>query len=206
VTNPPEFKLSPCPFCGGAPNSGPWADVAEAYPDAMAIECSSDLHDCPINPSACGYTPGQTIAAWNRRASPSPPSEPDGEFRLQRRGLCRCNLEVDSECDACLSWKSALATRPAAPDGEVSEAMVEAGLAAARDASDARLPRYKVVRAIIEAARIAPVALSSEERIALEYAEQRWSGSTKSADHEMATILCALVRRLTTNEPKGNDR
>jgi hypothetical protein len=189
VTNPPEFKL----------DAGRW-QMVPVQPTLQMCEAMGLKWESPWD----GGFPKLWVAAL--AASPSPPSEPDGEFRLQRRGLCRCNLEVDSECDACLSWKSALATRPAAPDGEVSEAMVEAGLAAARDASDARLPRYKVVRAIIEAARIAPVALSSEERIALEYAEQRWSGSTKSADHEMATILCALVRRLTTNEPKGNDR
>lgn len=34
----------------------------------------------------------------------------------------------------------------------VTDDMVEAGLSAARDASEARLPRYSVVRAILEAA------------------------------------------------------
>jgi hypothetical protein len=193
VTNPSEFKL----------DAGRW-QMVPVQPTLQMCEAMGLKWESPWD----GGFPKLWVAAL--AASPSPPSEPDGDdlgahlSQLAEAFGHKPTIVLSRHTFARI--RAALATRPAAPDGEVSEAMVEAGLAAARDASDARLPRYKVVRAIIEAARIAPVALSSEERIALEYAEQRWSGSTKSADHEMATILCALVRRLTTNEPKGNDR
>ncbi len=61
--------LLPCPFCGKKPNIGQWgAQDLTAWPDATAIECSSDLHDCPVNPSVTGYTRAEAIAAWNTRA------------------------------------------------------------------------------------------------------------------------------------------
>ncbi len=60
--------LLPCPWCGKKPNIGQWgAQDLTAWPDATAIECSSDLHDCPVNPSVTGYTRAEAIAAWNTR-------------------------------------------------------------------------------------------------------------------------------------------
>lgn len=47
-----------------------------------------------------------------------------------------------------------LYTRPNADARAITDAMVERGLQAAQRASDARLPRYKTVRAILEAALV----------------------------------------------------
>lgn len=61
-------ELMPCPFCGAEPMIGQWKQgVSEQWPDATAIECGSDLGDCPVNPSYCCYTREETIAAWNTR-------------------------------------------------------------------------------------------------------------------------------------------
>jgi hypothetical protein len=63
-------ELKGCPWCGKEPNIGPWgAQDLTAWPDATAIECSSDLHDCPVNPSVTGYTRAEAITAWNHRHS-----------------------------------------------------------------------------------------------------------------------------------------
>lgn len=63
-----DVELRPCPWCGKGPNIGPWgAQDLNAWPGATAIECSSDLHDCPVNPSVTGYTRAEAITAWNTR-------------------------------------------------------------------------------------------------------------------------------------------
>lgn len=61
-------ELKECPWCGKEPNIGPWgAQDLNAWPGATAIECSSDLHDCPVNPSVTGYTRAEAITTWNTR-------------------------------------------------------------------------------------------------------------------------------------------
>jgi hypothetical protein len=66
-----SLNLRACPFCGATPNIGAWAAASEVWPNATAVECSSGLDDCPVNPCADGYDREAAIAAWNRR-TPQP--------------------------------------------------------------------------------------------------------------------------------------
>ena len=60
-----------CPWCGHHPTIGAWGQQdLVSWPGATAIECSSDLHDCPVNPCVTGYTRDEAIVAWNRRTPP----------------------------------------------------------------------------------------------------------------------------------------
>ena len=62
-------ELLSCPFCGAVPIIGLWDEaVQKGHEYATAIQCSSDLFDCPVNPSVCDYSREEAIAAWNRRA------------------------------------------------------------------------------------------------------------------------------------------
>lgn len=71
TTQPSDWavELLPCPFCGEPPMIGPWkGQDLEAWPYATAIQCSSDLFACPVNPSTTAYTFKEAVADWNRRA------------------------------------------------------------------------------------------------------------------------------------------
>lgn len=65
-------ELLPCPFCGEEPSQGPWKNAVSIHtPDAWAIECSSEPHKCPIQPSIADFEKRHAIAAWNTRAAPA---------------------------------------------------------------------------------------------------------------------------------------
>lgn len=72
------IELKPCPFCGEKPESGPWDD------HGFAIQCSSNLSKCPINPACSGYDHQATIERWNTRAPQWQPIEsiPNGQLAL----------------------------------------------------------------------------------------------------------------------------
>jgi hypothetical protein len=68
VTTPDS--LLPCPFCGSVPNIVSWKEAIDQSDSApTAIECSSDLHDCPLSPGVALWTREEAIAAWNTRAA-----------------------------------------------------------------------------------------------------------------------------------------
>lgn len=63
------IELKPCPFCGAEPESGAWDEYG------LAIQCSSNLSKCPINPACSGYDHQATIERWNTRAPQWQPIE-----------------------------------------------------------------------------------------------------------------------------------
>lgn len=60
-------ELKPCPFCGGAASLIPSAD----HSTACEIGCRDDT--CPAYECVWDVNESSAIAAWNRRASPTPP-------------------------------------------------------------------------------------------------------------------------------------
>ena len=64
-------EIKPCPFCGYPPNHGPWqAGIDRGWPDSYAVECSSALDDCRMNPSITDFDKESVLTAWNTRAPP----------------------------------------------------------------------------------------------------------------------------------------
>lgn len=74
-----DETLKPCPFCGQSPA----VDDAETF-DRYMIECVADR--C-VNPMTSYTTRAAAIAAWNRRASSEPTTEPQTfeEWHRQRQ-------------------------------------------------------------------------------------------------------------------------
>jgi hypothetical protein len=108
----------------------------------------------------------------------------------------------------------ALATRPAAPDGEVTGFAIRHVDGLFRNAPNVEV--FSITRSMLtvlrDAARLAPVALTENERWALERLQH-------CSDPDAVALVCAALRRFTTNkdspavreskdssEPKGNDR
>jgi hypothetical protein len=201
VTNPPEFKL----------DAGRW-QMVPVQPTLQMCEAMGLKWESPWD----GGFPKLWVAAL--AASPSPPSEPDGEVvrlraevailqnNLEAEEACRANISAhfDALNDECAALHAALATRPAAPDGLKLEKREFAG--AADPGYDSHAYEYArgwndcVDTVKHRAARLAPVALSSEERRCLLALEGSVTGHYYPAE---VAVVCALVRRLTTNEPKG---
>jgi hypothetical protein len=148
---------------------------------------------------------GSRVEQWVYRAMLAAAPSPPGDLLPCECGQMPRSSAKRSWCvnEACprfgedfltVTWPKA-ATRPAAPDWEVCTCEDERqcqGCAAGRRASDA--------------ARLAPVALSSEER-------KTYDAAVLAADIPGVSItgpflrqLLAIIARLTTNEPKGNDR
>lgn len=62
------MRVKPCPFCGERPEVSRWSSgYAAGHNDATAIQCSSDLYDCPVQPIISAYTKDEALAAWNMR-------------------------------------------------------------------------------------------------------------------------------------------
>jgi hypothetical protein len=103
----------------------------------------------------------------------------------------------------------ALATRPAAPDGEpvafVEMVEDEWRFNILASAGPSLRTQMRHGAHLFLAARLSPVALSSEEREALERLESSIVGWPRMSRKNAATV-CAALRRRTTNEPKENDR
>jgi len=107
-------------------------------------------------------------AAWNQRAAGA--EGVAGDVLISRRELTELCEAIEEEviapanehaigfargsANACKRIRRCMydGSLAAPPDAVVTDEMVERGLQAAIDASDARLPRYSVVRAILEAA------------------------------------------------------
>ena len=61
-------ELKPCPFCGAIPNIGKWKEAIDQSDTCpTAIECSSGLEECRVQPGVCDWSREEAIAAWNRR-------------------------------------------------------------------------------------------------------------------------------------------
>jgi hypothetical protein len=115
VTNPSEFKL----------DAGRW-QMVPVQPTLQMCEAMGLKWESPWD----GGFPKLWVAAL--AASPSPPSEPDGDdlgahlSQLAEAFGHKPTIVLSRHTFARI--RAALATRPAAPDGEVREAMVEASL------------------------------------------------------------------------------
>jgi hypothetical protein len=248
VTNPPEFKLVPVEpdaamRAAARRANGEWDSLPEATRPSLYEHCwnamlaASPSPPGDLLPCECGQMPRSSAkrswcvneacprfgedfltVTWPKAASPSPPSEPDGEVvrlraevailqnNLEAEEACRANISAhfDALNDECAALHAALATRPAAPDGLKLEKREFAG--AADPGYDSHAYEYArgwndcVDTVKHRAARLAPVALSSEERRCLLALEGSVTGHYYPAE---VAVVCALVRRLTTNEPKG---
>jgi Lar family restriction alleviation protein len=87
--------LLPCPFCGGS-NIITWDPFSDTGDEQLVAHCNDCLADGPnaggVNDST---DEAEAIAAWNRRAAPTPPSAMTREAMMTE--LARLGQEMDYE-------------------------------------------------------------------------------------------------------------
>ncbi len=216
MTNPPEFKLDG------------WrviiAGEYQYFDTEEVAKLARAEYDGPGEPA--GHVPEPFYV---RAASPSPPSEPDGGGHKELRTLEEVEtafvsgLSVERQGPGRAEWwpfipalpgyvehlmaegnrfrATALATRPAAPDGEwLNDPCPSCGSHTMHTKGCVRCDYQP-------AARLAPVALSEKyelvgwmDQVALDRIAKFGAGTV---DTERLPGDFAVYRRLTTNEPKG---
>lgn len=105
--NDEQINLRPCPFCGADPESGAWDE------HGFAIQCSSNLSKCPINPAYSGYDHQATIDRWNTRAALTPPEGYVLVPMEPTREMIDAYVAVDARFNSARhDWAVMLAARP----------------------------------------------------------------------------------------------